>query len=817
VATGCWRVLVSGVDVTKFRGAPTRVDSLTTTDPFGPAAAGLTFPAVTVLDKIGTGDLEWLRPEADVDIVFTGEGPGAYGAWAGYLASFDYAEEGPNVVLSVSCKGAMTQADNYLAKPEYLYRPIPYERAIARQFEDRLDLRLAPMRVEWPSWWTAKFNSSDRNYANRPWMVPEEVANGALWSAMVTRETGSWEPVLTGYVQGLLANMWTDRGQFTLVLDAGRIPVLRHRDHLTQPDASTLVVDVMHPGVKVTPSMDYTQRIGAVYVQGRSLNGDTYTGMQVSADGTSTWYQPAAASRLVHPGEAEYNEWLDLSVMRREVMLSFSEGLTYEEAQAAALRHQQRFATPGVTANITLTSDPLREGVLFPRQGITAGMSIQARSLLGRADGVLFHITECSQSHDGTVSLTVDSLYRDQLTVDQVRKRGRDSLTIARTLSTSGTYSPKIPDLLFPWSYANGSGAMPFGMHTIVGKLGPEAVSKDPAGYKGDPYEVPFPWEEYTTRFPPSSHSSKYIAIGPKDDIANMNWANVKRRGAKSDAANLSAFKAYPVRLSAKGEIRLVQFAAYDRTGHVKKVPFHVSLYYQSGVSYTHMPKIPTDAYRKITTAATVAVKQGSKTVTVTKLPRGHGLGVGEYVGIDSKGAADPLGVDGEWPVLTSSTTSITFELAANWTAAAASVTATVSERYSKNGAYSAGQYYPFFPEAWERVLPTGQIPGFVKQVGVNDTATLIAGWGTGFEKAGFWPRSSLGKTDADATGLLVDETGFSYDFTGRDSGVNQYNSQAKNMKTPDRITAFVMVYCDADAVAGTYFMGRMYRKETLS
>ncbi len=574
--SGSWRVWVypsgvrsleSAVDVSFVRGAPTMVESLATADPFGPTTASIRFPAVTLMDAIGASDLWWLQPEMDVDIVWVlADGDKPSYRWEGYMASFEYSPTEAASELSVTLRGAMFQMDNYLAKPEYVYQPIPYEVAISRQFTGRPDMRIAPLRTEWPSWWSTKFRLAD--YSSRPlYMRPVGLEDGSNWSGSVTRSTGSFDQVLTSYVQGLLANMYTARGQFTLALDEGRRPVLRHRDRITAPDDRTLVVDLLTPGVSMSATKDYTQRLNAVYGQGKSLNGSTFSGMQVSADGQTITYAPYAARRQVDP--IDENDWFDRSVMRKEVNLSFYEGLSEVEAADIAKGHLARFSDPGVTGTITLTADPVRGGAFFSRYLVTAGMSIQVRGLFGNPDGVMFHVTESNVGPEAT-ELTVDGKYRDQLTVQEVTARTRDSLAPIRLL-TVGQYKPNIPDMLFPWSYADGSGFVPKGSQNL---------------FAGMPSQVTFPWVDWTRQRPPRDPqwAANYIRISPASGNADGNWAN--KRQSRQD------FAAYPVRLSQAGEASLFQISAYDQYGSVLKVPFHVSLYRTNGVSYSSMPSL---------------------------------------------------------------------------------------------------------------------------------------------------------------------------------------------------------------------------------
>lgn len=705
----------AAVNVTFVRDAPTGIGTMDTTDPFGPGAADLVFPSVSMLDAVGTNDLWWLLPEADVDVVFVpASTDDPVYRWEGYMVSFSFSAADAGSTLTVSCLGAGHQVDNYLAKPEYVYQPIPYEVAIARQFENHPDLRLAPLRVEWPDWWATRFSVAD--YANKPlYLRPIGLTDGQLWSGMVTRSTGSFDQALTGYIQGLLANMYSEYGQFTIDIDEGRRPVLRHRTRKTAPDATTLIVDILTPGVKVSPVKDFSQRLNVVYGQGKSLNGSTFSGMRQSADGSRIFYEPMAYRRSVHP--LEQNDWYDRSIMRKEVNLSFYEGLAESEAQVIARKHLQRFSDPGVTGTIELRSDPWMGTDYFSRHLIRAGMAIQVTGLFGQPEGVLFHITDCSVTAEAT-SLTVDSKFRDALTVNEVRMRTRDSLAPVRML-TVGQYKPNIPDMLFPWSYADGSGYVPKTatplFQTATGEVGiPEQMI-----FAG--VNVSFPWEEITTRRPPKDPqwTDCYIHIPPASSNADDNWAN--------SHSGLADFKAFPVRMSQAGEARLVQFAAFDANGNLLKVPFHVSFYRTNGVSYTSMP----------------------------------------MMGLDDEAANPP---------------------------------------------YLAGQHYPFFQRAWEQIDEQGVTLN--PETGrVVTTAQILAGWGNYYEKAGYWPTSSLiaGNTP---TGLFVDETGFSWDLTDAVYGVDPQRSAEDNAKDPNRADIWCMVYCDAQATQDVYFLGRIWRKE---
>jgi hypothetical protein len=784
--SGYWMVFAylpdgTKVDVTVFRGAPTQISGITTTDPFGPAAATISFPAITIMDAIGTGDLYWLNPEYNVDLVWMNSDPN-WGAvdtarytWEGYFVSYAYSSGDDGSGLSVSCVGALRQLDNYLAKPEYVTNPMPYEYAIRRAFLDesysyavkKQDLRLADPQVTsaaFPASWSLTYSSSNYDATNAPWTVPVGVNNGDKWTGLITRNTGNWEATLTGYISGLLSNMQcaqnfggigTPAGQFTLLLDSGRVPSLKYRNYVTGPTQTPLIgeiltVDLLWPGVQLQLTADFTQRAAVVYSTGQSRNGAVYSGMEVSNDAAYTYYDPAAYDSTVHP-QRPSNAFLDLKKMRKEVKVDFSDGLTPKEAQNAAKAYLNRFSDPGVTGNINLNVDPVRpNGRPFPRQIIQAGQTIFVKGVFqgsASSSGMYFHVTETSLDGEGQIQLTIDSKYRDQLTVDQIRLRGRDSLVPFRVLSTADTYSPKVPDLLYPWNYSLGSGVVPE-WRTLGSTLTPTLGSSDAGlfvnganylssygayvGFYDDPNTVDFPWTPYTKQFPPRYYPQYYIKVPARNaKNASMNWANAGYSASATDAANLSNFKAYRFKLAAKGDIRLFQMCAYTVDGNVKPVRYHVSLYRDS-ISYMSMPNLPAGA----------------------TLPR--------------------------------------------------------DVTYATDGT----MYYPFFAEAWNKLNPDGTVATNVQQRLPADSGSFMIGWGNYYEKAGYWPGSSA-KGDA-PTGQLVDEVGFSWDYmNGNASRIDpqrSYNPSDTLSNYYRDIWAYVMVYCD-DSATDTYFLGRLWNK----
>lgn len=696
----------SPVNLSSFRGLPTVLGTTSFSDPYGPQSLTFTLPAVTIFDAIGQGDLAFLQKDADVDLTYNGPMPAGYPfkGWAfeGFLASWDWTDGG----LVCSVIGAMMQVDLEQAKPEFPAQPLPYEYAISRCFAGRSYLRVNPLRIEWPNWWKTSYPAPPKGTPS--YLIPQGVTVGMKWTGLLTRSTGSWEAMLTSYIQGLLTGMYTPRGRFTLDLDPGRVAVLRHRDMAVETSPNDVIVDLATPGMKPTFTEDWTQSFNVIYGQGSSLSGVGYTGMNVSPDGLTTTYSPLAAARQVEPASDKHG-WFQRFRFRRETMLQVQAGLDEDQARGVGISHLQRFGDPGITGSFVLNSDPTIGGQPVPRHLIRAGMTIRIPRVFGSPDGMLFHITKNEIDFTtNTNTLTVDSKYRDALTVDEVRKRGRDSLQIARML-VAGGYQPPVPDQLLPWNYTTGSGYLPSGAQFSSLRL-----------FKGMPATSRFPWTDWTTLRPPkaAAWSSCYVRIGPASVNANNNWSQLPSKAG--------AIIAFPIKMSQAGSIRLVQIAAYDADGNVLKVPFHIGLYYSNTIGAPAMPVLP----------------------------------------------------------------------------------AAFAARYPP---YKTGQHYPFFPGAFEAYNDDGTLSAPYQQSAVQAGGPIRI-YGSGYEPAGYWPGSKAG---GDApTGLLVDESPWSYDTSSFSAqGFDPY-STTRNLTNPLAGLIYALIYCDAQRQQPVYFAGRLFRTE---
>ena len=560
------------IDITLFRGAPTKIESMSSNDPFGDAAATLSFPQITGRDKPGQGDLFWLVPWTNIDIVwYNTERQPTDWVWEGLMVSEDIRDASSGISL----KGALYQADNFLAAPWYPQYPVPYEILIKQALDPAVHATLGttPLQVIFPDDWPLVVpQPATESYL---WFLkPWGVSPGQKWTGLTSRSTGSWEPSLTGYVQTMLSVMYTpDGGQWTIVKRTGRAPVLQVRSVIMAPTADTIEVYFGVPGVHISLSRDFTQSANVIFGTGTDKAGTTFSGSQVSSDGQSTYYDPFAFLPIVHPSNPS-NPALNLNVRRKEMRLQFPQGMSTLEATKMAQTHLQRLADPGFTGTVQLNNDPLKGGLPYNRMLIRAGEQILVKGF--RGTDMLFHITSSTVSpSNGTVSLNIDSKFRDALTVGEVLARTKDALNPV-TLLQVGKYSTTVQDSIKPWSYQTGSGVVPSGTELDATALFTQLM----------PPTERFPWTETLRRYPPKTYPNYYIRIGPRSVTnADSNWSGITRLGRY--------YASIPIRMSQAGTIRLSQFVIVDENGNIIPSPFHVSLY-SNTVTRDDMPRIYT-------------------------------------------------------------------------------------------------------------------------------------------------------------------------------------------------------------------------------
>lgn len=817
-----------------FRDAPITVSGFKSADPFTDVTLSLNFPQITVFDRPGQGDLDWFIPYADIDVIW--ENTGGYSfdwSWEGFIISPNFTLSSDSSSYSVECKGAMYLLDNYLAEPQYPPNPIPYERLIKMAFNPNLHpARLNPCKVIFPDGWdkvVPPFNSPEFLGFLKPWGVVE----GQLWTGLTTRNTGSWDYLLTGYIQGLLSVMYDEGGsQWTLRKDKGRQPVLYLREIPPPDDPDILIIDLVNPGVEVNGSRDFTQSANIIFGEGSDNAGVVFSGMQVSPDGTTTSYVPFAYSSSVYP--TTHNPNFNRHIVPKATHIKFPSGLDEIAARNVARAQLQRFADPGITGTVTLTSDVLlQSGTPFPSMLIKGGRSAILRGLFGT--DVLVHITESNVDiNSKSVTLTYDSKYRDQLTVSEVRARTRDALTPLRALQV-GKYSNTVQDLLLPWSYRDGSGMLP-------------TASK---GFYSDiPADMHFPYEEWTKKYPPSDPSFRkyYVKLDKADhDNATLNWAGDQQHITYESPTTM---------------YRTLFDSEKPNDGTIDK---SVKIFFKStspGNVTRHDVWVDGTGIKKMWTGSKwqkfysvgfetllgTLPRLTNNIITLFYMVNDPPNPVNNDIWIQRPAGTVVLRANGSWAATdafdkpTPKKLAIPVRFSQAGTIRLSQIAAYDKDGnvkpvrfhmsiYSGNGVnsgampqlykltngnlpkylhppggdnYVSGQRMPFYKGAFESVTPSGVAPDTDKPLPAG--VDLIVGWGNYFEPAGYWPgRASRG---ADRTGLLIDEATWSWDLT-RLLNPNDRTDQPK-----DAGMLYIMIYCDDDSTDQTYFMGRFFRQE---
>lgn len=573
---GYWRIFATPPggarrEITVFRGAPIVLGQLSFTDPFSDGVATLSMNQVTAWDNLGEGDLDWLVPDCDIDILWQNTGLYQFKwTWEGYIVSFDTTVSGSSATFTVQCKGALYGLDDYLAVPTFPTNPIPYELLIADAFDQvKHPAHLGKLKTTFPSDWAITVPANN-DPAYLSFLKPWGVSTGQKWTGLTSRSTGGWEPLLTGFVQTLLGSMYMAGGaQWTIRNNGNRMPELFLRRIPEASDPKIIEIDLADPGVQLTASKDFSQRANVVYGAGQDEAGITYNGMAITPDGKSTYYRPYAANPVVWPRSA--NASFDKAMKAKEVYLNFQQGLNEAGAIEVARTHLQRFNEPGYTGTIVLGADVrTADGEPMPRLLIREGRTIRIQGLGGVPEGVLAHVSQVQVDFASlTTTLTYDTKYRDQLTVSEVQARTRDALNPTHALQV-GKDSVTVQDLLMPWSYAAGSGMVPTAAKSFFAKLPADAV---------------FPFESHTQKYPPSNpaYAPWYVKIpGTSKTDSKKNWSAAARDGQTR--------LGIPIRFSQAGTIKLIQIAAYDANGSLLPVKFHLSFYTAQGVTPSDMP-----------------------------------------------------------------------------------------------------------------------------------------------------------------------------------------------------------------------------------
>ena len=573
-------------DVTYFRNTPVVVESYSSGDPFSDSVAVISFPQITGMDNLGTGELGWLHGNANVDIYYIDSNdpgsvvisslnqkkeldyptstvllPADKAVFQGFVASFETSQTESEASMSVQCQGALLQIDRLTTKPTYPRQPSLYE----KQIWDVMSPKKHPsLRIKelgepiWPDGWNTLFPTGLPNVFTPTGGKPGQKITG-YWD----RGTGDFTQT-SQYILSKLNNMYTqdDSGvkpgdNWTILMGPNRKPRLQVRSSEAEP---ILELNYGQIGATFSLSSDLTTAVTTVFGHGIGLDGVAWDSRDIAPDGSSTIWTPIAFKNSAYP-ESVNNPSFYKGAILNETYISY-DNLNQQQASQTAQLKLRQFSEPGWTGTVTLSVEPVFLTEEYTsRWQLKAGFSIRIKNFLGTGShGMIFHVAQVSANpQDGTVELTVDTNYRDLLSLDQVQARQRDPLTPTKLLRLGQT-SVIINDQWAPWSKRLGSGCLP-------------TRSKD---FFTDNVSG-FPWTEQVSKYPPSTHPHFYVRV-------NANARNSKDR-----------WSFFTFVLSENGTASLTELVAYKADGTRAKVEFHFGIYDYEGldsITTNNMPHL---------------------------------------------------------------------------------------------------------------------------------------------------------------------------------------------------------------------------------
>lgn len=568
---------------------------------------------------------------------------------------------------TVLCKGALYQLDRYYAKPIHPLRPKPIEQMIARYFDPtRRGLWTQALEMDWTDL-TRVYTQWDHNRLTSQGGIiytptatydpaygsvpvggdPSEMQLGHPWTTWLTRQTGDWSKALTGYIQSQLGLMYaipdeflreyngvtepswgpniTNGDQWTITMDAGRKPRMYLRRQQKSP---TVILQYGAPGVTDNLAREAEQGYNVVFGQGTGADGIEWNEI-VPIDDASfiTWaplFPEADADNLYVGWERgnDLSENYDGYAAQRERELGqavseryisdFPSGVNEDDARQIARMLVDRDSDPGWTGSIVLKIDAKdSSGNALSRWRIKPGDVVLLQHFQGHATATQgvnkFHVSRVvRRPMTGEVELTVDTKFRDQLSVQHAIASGKDSLSIVLSNRT-GQMMNNVQDLLAPWSPNKGAGVMPTSSYkrwTRTESFPYEGFTTTVGNRPRDLFKAAF--RGTNSGFPGGSHQVvKMIETPNGGDSSTLSLENtlegpLETHGlyipVQAGAVNKSRRWAFfPVLLSAAGTIYRTEFAAYDRDGNLAPVEFSVTMYDQDKIDQNDMPRLDTD------------------------------------------------------------------------------------------------------------------------------------------------------------------------------------------------------------------------------
>jgi hypothetical protein len=493
-AAGRIRVVISGRDVTYYRGAHTKVTSLRREEPFGSILATVDFDSITPMEP----SPEWLRPGAPVDIDLVEPDGTLFSLFEGHVAARSNRMTPTGAGITATVSGALFQPDLIMNEPPLWDEP-----------KDAGALIWECLRIP------------GSRYINIP----------PTTTGILATDGGSKDESRLERVRSILSTLWTDDGsnQWTLKEQPGRRYTLATKDRTTVH--WTVVVGT--PGISVDLSQDATQAPNVYkgsgvdadnryyswlktpnYQPGRgehrypfnnearvitvgTTDGDTDTGngvtlwqkemrnngynvkvtgrytsrdaaacwaMQATAGiqedgavGGQTWSTTFATGKnggdltgayhapvVADPRVEQFlytasgaikgpNPLYDPSILRVETWVHMPDGTSKAEAERSIRARFERDRNPGWHGTITMTLDAREAARIKAREGT----NVLVRGWEGQ--NLLVHVSQVNLDLSASpyvATLDVDTHARDAMELAAITKRDRDAKTLAKRPST---------------------------------------------------------------------------------------------------------------------------------------------------------------------------------------------------------------------------------------------------------------------------------------------------------------------------------------------------------------------------------------------
>ncbi len=217
---GYYQIIIGGVDVTYYRDIVTKPNRLTWAEPFGAATAEIHFPQISPFEW-KPGWMYWGAPvdiwHVDTNFNRVGDAP----MWDGILVATAVSHDESTYGLTASAIGSLFQIDFYKKKPD-----------IGKGWRET-DIGISM--------------ADEINQLTRSGTVKLYFCHPAN-TGILTRSRGAWDPLLTGWIQDLLATSSTEDGNQWTMGCVGRRPFI------TVKNMTSVDVAVMNgtPGVLVS-------------------------------------------------------------------------------------------------------------------------------------------------------------------------------------------------------------------------------------------------------------------------------------------------------------------------------------------------------------------------------------------------------------------------------------------------------------------------------------------------------------------------------------------------------------------------------------